>query len=94
MKRNEMKSALPCVSRSFFFTFVLKFNKPVLKENENVELKRDEKFSSHALRSEGTFDVTHQLSVHVNHEKVVGETSLEILKSTDEFKLKFWQNKN
>lgn len=32
-----MKSALPCVSRSFFFTFVLRFTKPVMKENENVE---------------------------------------------------------
>lgn len=75
-RRNEMKSALPCVSRSFFFAVVLKFNKPVLKENENLSRReKKQKVLSTFKRSEIWLWRHRLVWVENNrHVKVVGGT--------------------
>ena len=53
-----MNSALPCESRQVSSSVVLKFNKPVSKENENVAQKREEnllKVLSHAFDVKSRF---------------------------------------
>lgn len=58
-KWNEMKSALPCVSRrrSFFFTAVLKFTNQFLKKTKMVREKRPKRGSRRVLPSAKFNDV-------------------------------------